>query len=187
MTHTEPGAGRATWPDDLLIQRIRDGETPLYAEVFRRYAPRVFRFACLLGIPSSEADDLVQETFLRAFRALPTYQPRGKLVNWMLAITRNLIIDRQRKPTREVPGSPHLERCPAPGTTGPSEPLSDRINLAVLTAPEREVLLLRVVDELPYEDIAEITGYTVGTLRKMVCQALARLREEHGDNALHAV
>jgi len=178
-----PSSGPSAQADDLLVQRIQAGETRLFDDLFHRFFPRVFRFAAILCGSPTDAQDIAQEAFIRAFRALPTYQPRGKLVNWLLTITRNLVLTWFRKPPRERADSELLEQVPDVGADARwgNEPmmLMDSEFLKVLKPSEREVLLLRVVEELSYDEIAVITGQTANALRKIVCRALARVRGEH--------
>lgn len=171
---------------DAIIGRIQGGDPARFDDLFIRFHGRVVRYLTVFCGSPTEAQDLAQETFIRAFRSLATYQPRGRFVNWLLTIARNLALNHRRRPDPALPASDRLEEAAAPGHRDDylQEPLSQHRYLKVLKPTEREVLLLRVVEELPYDDIADITGLGNGALRKLVCQALARLREEHGRDGL---
>src|SRR5262245_58545128 len=81
--------GAAADVEDRLALRCRAGDSAAFDELVSRYQLRLFRFACRLLHDRAEAEDALQETFVRAFRALPTYRPDGFFSSWIYRIALN--------------------------------------------------------------------------------------------------
>ncbi len=126
-----------------------------------------------------EAEDLTQETFIRAYRALHDYDPQRiraiELRPWLWTIAMNLgrnhLRDRSRRPT-------YVEMTVEPGADDP-EPVDDAVwdkRLAVLSRPQRNAVVLRHVVGMGVEEISQITGRPEGTVKADVHRGLSRLR-----------
>ncbi len=145
----------------------------------------LYNFAVYLTRNGSEAQDLVQETYLRAFRFAHRFQPGTHLKAWLFQILRNTFLTfyhlREREPARPEDGMPEgsapmFHNAPDPGATS----LEARADLGrVLTElPEefRTALLLVEAEGLPLQDVARIMGCPVGTVKSRVFRAKERLR-----------
>lgn len=157
-----------------------------FAQLYRRYATAVFRFAWGLCGDRSGAEDLVSETFVRLLTRAPRIETSTALA-YLLAVARNTYLTKQRKLRCEVPLSTEI---PAPGQD-PAVRMDDQARLAVvlealakLPEGERAALLLRVDHDLPYEDIANALGTTVGAAKVRVHRARLRLAHalEHDES-----
>ncbi len=165
-----------------LVEEFADG---LYSGV-RRLAPG-----------RADAEDLVQETFLRAYRALGSYGPERirslKLSPWLWTIALNLCRSAARRRTRRVT---EVALEAASGTaTSPDDTAADAVTasmeavwrrrLDALSTAQRTAVVLRHVVDLPYADIAEVTGRPVGTTKADVHRGIEQLRrlmaDEHTD------
>ena len=165
-----------------LVEEFADG---LYSGV-RRLAPG-----------RADAEDLVQETFLRAYRALGSYGPERirslKLSPWLWTIALNLCRSAARRRTRRVT---EVALEAASGTaTSPDDTAADavtasmeavwRSRLDALSTAQRTAVVLRHVVDLPYADIAEVTGRPIGTTKADVHRGIEQLRrlmaDEHTD------
>lgn len=146
------------------------------AELVRRTQPAVWRLCTALGSPGEE-EDLVQETYLRALRALPTYRGEAPVLPWLLSIARRTCADhvrrrqRQRRLFDKVAASTPDEPAPAPDA-----PLDDLI--AKLGPDRREAFVLTQLIGLSYHDAAAAIGCPVGTVRSRVARARAELFTE---------
>src|SRR5216110_2859333 len=154
MTPAEPVAAVPT--DAALIAAWRGGDEPAAAEVVRRHARALARFLAGAGALEADVDDLVQETFIRAFRALARFRGRCRFRTWLLTIGGNVLKDAHRRARRAtvIPlpeelratdGDPH-ERAVAGEAEG-------RLleGLRRLPRMQREVFLLRAQQGLEYE------------------------------------
>lgn len=144
--------------------------------------PGLRRFARYLARDADHADDLVQETLIRALAALPQLDPRGNLRAWLFTILQNVLRGewrrRRRSPVRhEVP----VETAPEPVRTGGQFETASLNELAAairkLPPRFREVLMLCGVEGFDYEEAASILGVPVGTIRSRLSRARAMLKE----------
>jgi RNA polymerase sigma-70 factor (ECF subfamily) len=128
------------------------------------------------------AEDLVQEVFLRVLRFRHTYRPGSQFRTWIYEIARNVAYDRQRTRGRETPLDDQPERQ-EPSAAPDARLIEDedarllRTALASLAPEKREVLVLSRFQGLRYEEVAQLVGCEVGTVKVRVHRALKMLRE----------
>lgn len=182
-----------------LLERIRRGDGDAFEQVAREQAPRLFRLALRLTGRRDEAEDLVQETLLRALPALKRFEGRARLSTYLTRALTNLWKNRlrSRKRSRLVdwfrgrrPEEDEDDNAPLAVDERPS-PLErleakDRARLvrdavSLLEPNRRLTLLLREVEEMSYEEIATMTGVPVGTVRSRLARAREDLRGLVGD------
>ncbi|HPO18967.1 MAG TPA: sigma-70 family RNA polymerase sigma factor [Rubrivivax sp.] len=171
-----------TTQDSLLVQRSRDGDPRAFGELVRRHQDGVFRFVLRMTGSRDEAMDLTQDTFIKAWQALPRWEPQAQFRTWLFQIARNAALDllRRREALRFVPledGAGFI--APQPG---PDEQFAQRQRLGLLDAalrqlpPEqREVLLLREIEQLSYAQIAAVLQVQEGTVKSRIARARAAL------------
>jgi RNA polymerase sigma-70 factor, ECF subfamily len=180
--------------DDELVRDLLAGSRRGYEELFRRYSTPIFRYALSLTRNQIEAEDVVQEVFINAFAKLNQYRGPGAFKRWLFRICRNLTFNRLQK--RRVPEAP-LENQPESLFDG-GEPQKEWLQhveveestkrlLSSLAPDLQEIMVLRLVEDLSYREIAEITGLTEMNLRQMVSRGLAKLRKEWSADAVHEV
>ncbi len=159
-----------------------DGDERAAAELVRRHAAAVGRFLYSRGASASDVDDLVQETFFRAFRGLDGWRAEASFRSWLFTIGGNLLRDefRKRKGRQMVP----LDDRDMPDRADPAADLAAaeaeqrvREGLATLPRLQREVFLLRVQEGGDYEEIAMALGTTPGAARVHYHNAVKRLKE----------
>jgi|WetSurMetagenome_2_1015567.scaffolds.fasta_scaffold20435_3 RNA polymerase sigma-70 factor, ECF subfamily len=156
--------------------------------LLQSYAPRIYGLLVRLVGRPDVAEDLTQETLLRAFRSLDTYRPQGKFQAWIFRIAVNLARDWIRRRPRDSAVS--LDDGPDPAGAGSAVAaemppdaamtLADRakrVESALVRLPQadREVLLMRYYGDLPFKDIARATGEPLGTVLARAHRALAKL------------
>lgn len=178
--------------DTRLIQDAFAGDESAYAELVRRHRQRVYALALRMVRNVSDAEDLAQEAFLRAFRALPTVDLTRPFVHWLLRITTNACLDyhRRRKARPELlgppPGIDEDDWEPKDADLGPlpdhgvesreSGEWMERL-LAGLPPHYRAVITLRYVEDLSYEEIASLLGLPLGTVKAQIHRAHAQVRK----------
>jgi RNA polymerase sigma-70 factor, ECF subfamily len=150
----------------------RSGDPDAAARFVRATQAEVWRLCSALG-GRAEADDLTQETYLRAFRALPRFAGRSSARTWLLAIARracaDLVRERGRRP--RIDRDPTLLDAPLPETSEVGEAVALRNMLAGLDPGRREAFVLTQVVGLSYEEAARVCGCPVGTIRSRVARA----------------
>lgn len=188
---TEPQA-----TDEALMIRYQRGDRAAFAALVRRHQTALYNFALRHLRTPEVAQDVVQEAFLRVVSNAQEFKHEARFTTWLYTITRNLCIDQIRK--RALRKHPSLDESrKSDEGDGPSlgEQTADvkanvereatatqlraRIAEAVETLPEdqREVFLMREVSNLPFKEIAEITGVPENTVKSRMRYALERLQE----------
>jgi RNA polymerase sigma-70 factor, ECF subfamily len=167
--------------DNELVERTRAGDVRSYEELVRRYERLVGRVIYPYAGRDAAVEDLVQETFLRAYDRLDTFNPEYRFKTWLLAIANNLGIDTLRRRRDVVEFNPELH---APLTRGPEAAAveTDRarsVQDAVMALPEAYSvpLVLRYSEGLTYAEIAEVLGITVSALKSRLFRARNMLAE----------
>ncbi|MBU1947746.1 MAG: sigma-70 family RNA polymerase sigma factor, partial [Candidatus Eisenbacteria bacterium] len=163
--------------DDALIRRVAGGDLGAFDEVVRRYQKCIWNAALRFTGDAVEAEDLAQETFLRALTAKSPFQSTGSLRAYLLRIVGRLCIDRSRK-KRPI----YTDQAPDPQSTDPSpsqiredDERCKRVRAALLTLPpkQRVAIVLKYYDGLRHAEIAGV----IGGSEKAVERHLARARE----------
>lgn len=137
-----------------------------------------------------DAEDLVQKTMLLVFRNASELREEERFVGWVYAIARNVKITERSRARAEmrlvVHGVPEPADPSAPGEDAPdgdARAAAVRTAIEALPSRQRQCLLLRVRDELPYEEIAELLGLSVLTVRNHIAEGKKSLRRSLGDDA----
>jgi RNA polymerase sigma-70 factor (ECF subfamily) len=181
-------------PDDdaVVLSRVLAGDEDAYAQLVRRYEPKLRVYVGGIVAVEEEARDLVQETFIRAWRHLDQYDRRFRFSTWLFRIAHNIAIDhlrRRRQPTMslelgEDDEGEGLRLDPADPRRGPLGELANR-ELAEALAREiehlppsyRELVTLRHLVGLSYNEIAELKELPLGTVKNKLFRAHSVLRE----------
>lgn len=159
-----------------------------FEAIVREHRGTVYRVARRMLRSHEEADDVTQETFVRAWRALPGFRGDAPVRAWLLRIALNLVRNRV---SRRPPEDP-LDDSFDPGSTGRgAEAESEReearsaVRRAVAGLPprQREVVILKVFSEMTYEDVAGAMGLTPGAVKAHLHQAVANLRRRMAGEA----
>ncbi len=170
--------------DAQLIEAWRGGEEAAAAELVRRHGHAVARYLGASG-GGEDVEDLVQETFFRAFRRLDSYKGTASFRTWLIAIGSNALKDLRRRAVRRPVIAIALEErdvvdegSDPHGETVERE-LEQRLERAVAALPEmqRDVFLLRAQQGMEYTDIAEALETSVGAARVHYHQAVKRLKK----------
>ena len=159
-----------------LALAARDGDPAATAAFVRATQAEVWRFTAALVDPGA-ADDLTQETYLRAFKALPGFEGRAQIRTWLLGIARRTCADHLRAVVRRRRldarlATQALTDLPAPD---PAHRLAGDDLLKRLSEERRTAFVLTQVIGLSYADAAEVEGVPVGTIRSRVARARADL------------
>jgi len=167
--------------DVELVEGALDGSEQAFRELVRRYERLVFGIIVRLVRHPARAEELSQDAFVKAFRALHTYDRSRKFSAWLLKIAHNVAIDELRKYAPEV-----AELDPSiPDASAPPQRLVEHRELAeaLRTAmdrlrPEyRELVAMKYEQELEYEEIVDITGLPLGTVKSSLHRARRELAE----------
>jgi RNA polymerase sigma-70 factor (ECF subfamily) len=181
--------------DQDVVLRARAGQEAAYRELIRRYERPVFALLFRMVRDRELAEDLAQETFVKALNAIESYRPEFKFSSWIFKIANNAAIDHLRRrelDTLSLDGSPHAEtpeamqatalqigaRQESPLDTVEAKELGGAIEVAIgaLRPEYRSCILLRHVEGRAYEEIAEILNLPLGTVKTYIHRARNELR-----------
>ncbi|WP_431960215.1 RNA polymerase sigma factor [Actinacidiphila sp. bgisy160] len=178
-----------------MIARVRAGEREAYAELVRLHADVAHRTAVLLGA-GSDAEDVVQVSFVKAYRALATFREGAAFRPWLLRIVANEARNAGRAARRlrsAVERNAALEALPPAADDDPESLAVSRERRAELLAavqalsePHRMVVTCRYLLDLDEEETATVLGWPRGTVKSRLHRALARLRAGLGEPVLAA-
>lgn len=177
---------RETLEDNDLVVRTLAGDVRSYEELVRRYERLVGRILYPYARREISVEDLVQETFLRAYDRLETFNPDYRFKTWLLAIANNLGVDtlRRRREVIEFNPETHAGTAGSPESIAVEADRSRVVQEAIMTLPETYSvpLILRYTEEMSYAEIAEVLDLTVQAVKSRLFRArnmLAdRLRED---------
>lgn len=176
---------------EALVRAAREGDVRAFELLVSRYHARALRFALNMGLVREDAEEVVQDSFVRVYRALPRFRDGAAFEPWLFRILANRCrsAHARSRAWRRAAGDDTaiaLLPAPGPGTSGAAD--GESVRGAVLKALEtlpreqREAFLLRHVEDLDYDDMMRITGAGLSALKmrvKRACDALrARLTGE---------
>ena len=184
--------------DEGLMLRYQKGEVRAFELLLSRHRKPVFNFILRFVGDKAQAEDLLQEVFLRIIKGADAYQRQAKFTTWMYTIARNLCVDASRrgKHRRAYSLDAPMDRdegkdgatlldvtsdgAPAIDRQAISGQLSGRLHSAIgkLSDEQREVFLMREFLDMPFKDIAEVVGCPENTVKSRMRYALEKLREE---------
>lgn len=176
--------------DLRLVEEFRAGRTEAFDVLVRSYETTVHRLLAQLNVGAADVEDLAQDVFLRLYRNLHRFRGQSSFYTWLYRITINVFFDHNKKRKRADVRLRRLQNAivdvssVVPDPHDPFRATHDRMTTetfhrAVAALPEafRDVVALREVADLSYEEIASQTGISVGTVRSRLSRARARLKE----------
>jgi len=191
----EPLAALSALTDQEVVLLAREGQQRAYRELVRRYERPIFSLVYRMVRDRELAEDLSQETFVKALNAIESYRPEYKFSSWLFKIANNTAIDHLRRrelDTLSLEGSPHALTPDAVEATAlqigdrsenaldivEAKELGGEIERAIaqLRPEYRACILLRHVDGRAYEEIAEMLDLPLGTVKTYIHRARNELR-----------
>ena len=184
----------ATIPDTELPRRIASGDRRAFEQLMRRHNRSLYRTARAILRDDAEAEDAVQEAYLRAYRCLGSFRGDAKLSTWLMRIVANEALGRRRKDGRRTQIVPmfgadvqehEVEAEIGMRDQDQQDGLAERIELRRLLEAKidalpdafRAVFVLRALEELSVDETAEVLGLAPGTVRSRFLRARSQLRE----------
>jgi len=170
------------------IARLRRGDTDALADILARYQHRLYRFLLRLLQDQAAAEDLFQQTWLRVMEKIGGYDARARFETWLFSVAHNLAIDylrRKRSSSLDAPDETGITRAErlVSGRPNPLDQLLDSERSAILAAAihklpaiHRVVLSLRFEEGMRLEEIAEVAGVPLSTVKSRLHRALESLR-----------
>jgi RNA polymerase sigma-70 factor (ECF subfamily) len=189
-----PVSSLADADETILVAQSREGDTAAFGELVRRYEGKIFRLAQHVTQNREDAEDVLQETFMKAYEHLDQFQGNSKFYTWIvrIAVNQALMKLRRRKTDKSVSldetidtGEDTMVREIAAWDEDPEQRFSrDELGGILDTAvkslepPYRSVFVLRDIDELSTEETAEALGLSVPAVKSRLLRARLQLREK---------
>ncbi len=187
METAERVAGaQASWSDEQIIERVLGGEIELYELLVRRYNQRLYRTARAILRDDTEAEDVMQEAYVRAFQNLPKFEGRSSFSTWLTRIAVHEALGRRKANGKfESSEEASLEELGLSMANSPEQETAHRetrelLEAAILTLPQdyRSVLILRDVEEMTTAETAEALALSEDAVKVRLHRARAKLRRE---------
>jgi RNA polymerase sigma-70 factor (ECF subfamily) len=178
------------WMGDSEALRLRRGDADAFDVLLARYQNRLYRYLVRFTADRAAAQDLFQETWLKVITRIHRYDERRPFEPWLFSVARNLAVDHLRKASPQSLDEPSEGGESKAAQLGASEPGSlERLlererrgrlerSLDELPALYREALTLRFEEEMTFEEIAQVLGAPISTVKSRVQRALAMLRRK---------
>jgi len=177
--------------DEELVARCLQGDTACFNQLIVRWERPIYALAYRLLGHEEDARDVCQDTFLRAFRALPGFKGQAKFSSWLYRIALNLCRDwvRRQRRTPIVPAPDGVELTELRANVQESEPIEDVLSrqqlsrevaraMRTLTADQRAAVILKEYHGLTFQEIADLLGCPLSTVKTRLYQGLSILRRE---------
>lgn len=179
--------------EQKLVERCRQGEDEAWRELVDRFGQKVYSVAYHFTLKREDAEELSQEIFLKIFESLDRYNGGFPLIAWIVALARNLCIDRYRRRKREHSFRFVSDDAVAPMLRSADDPAAEALKkertkilfsaLAEIPEDLAEILVLRDLDGLAYEEIGKALELPDGTVKSRLFRARAevarKVRERH--------
>jgi RNA polymerase sigma-70 factor (ECF subfamily) len=176
--------------DKQLIRQCLAGRTEAFGELVERYQDRLCNSLYRVLGSADDARDAAQDAFVQAFQKLKTFKGNSAFYSWLFRIALNAAatqrrrsrsrptsIDSMRESTGQTPIDPHPETAPSHSMERAERQRAVQAALAAIPSEFRIPLVLKEIDGLKYQEIAEIVGCPIGTVRSRIHRARAELRQ----------
>jgi RNA polymerase sigma-70 factor (ECF subfamily) len=180
--------------DDLIhIDRFKQGDASAFGEIVLKYQDKIYSLCRHMLGNAHDAEDAAQDVFLKAFQALPKFQPNASLYTWLYRIAINTCIDYKRRPiweslfsSEEKEKSLVLDRAsdaPSPERLYQSKQIDQGLHesLKKLSPKLRAVIILKEIEGLSYEEIADSLDISLGTVKSRIARAREDLKKSMND------
>jgi RNA polymerase sigma-70 factor (ECF subfamily) len=180
--------------DQRLVERVQRGEKDAFDLLVLKYQRKIFRLLSRLIRDPAEVEDVAQEAFIKAYRALPNFRGDSAFYTWLYRIAINtaknhLVSQGRRAPTtteadieeaETFDDGEHLRDLNTPDSMMLSKQVAEAVNRAIEQLPEdlRTAIVLREIEGLSYEEIAESMNCPIGTVRSRIFRAREAIAQE---------
>ena len=186
-----PSALRMTWTDEELVAKTIGGDADSFNELIHRWERPIYALAYRQIGREEDARDVCQDTFLRAYRALNGFRGQAKFSSWLYRIALNLCRDwmRRERRTPVVQAPEDMDLMDLAAAREPSETIEDRVGrhdltraveraMALLPEEQRTAIVLKEYQGLTFQEIADLLGCPLSTVKTRLYQGLTVLRRE---------
>ncbi len=165
------------------INKFKIGDETLFRKIVENYGEKLYNTVFRIIRNVDDAEEIVQETFVRAYLKRKTFKGKSTIYTWLFRIAYNLSLNfiKKRKPTLEL--HPNIPADDSPGKQYERQEIAQKIDIAVKHLPpkQRTVFMLRFYENMPYKNIVKILKCKEGTAKALYHFAVQKLSDELGD------
>jgi RNA polymerase sigma-70 factor (ECF subfamily) len=169
--------------ENLLIQQFKAGDLSIFEIIVKKYQDRIYNLCRYLLLNIQDAEDAAQDVFIKAYRNLNNFKPEASLYTWLYRIGVNTCLDHKKK-SRPAPLKDQslADKLPSPEPSPERYYQSKEIGRAIraaldqLSKPSRAIIVLKEIEGLSYEEIAEVLTISVGTVKSRISRTRDELR-----------
>ncbi len=175
--------------DPVILDRFKNGDKSAFEEIVLTYQNNIYSLCSYMLGDTDTANDAAQETFLKAYQSLKNFRPNASIYTWLYRIAVNTCIDYKRKSTFETHfphttnDTSHIEEQPSvdlsPEKSYESKQIADALNNALnkLSLKLKTIIVMKEVEGLSYEEIADILDISIGTVKSRISRAREELKK----------
>lgn len=175
--------------DDSLIEKFKRGDEAAFRRLYEKYGRAVYFYSLALAGNEHDAEEAAQDSFLAFIKNVDRYRPGGSLKSYLMRSARNRIIDRHRKAAvrKRAPMPADMALFAVPDTDNIARERARLVTGALLALPaaQREVVVLRIYEDMTFRDIADVVGAPENTVTSRFRYAAEKLRASL-ERCLHA-
>ena len=172
---------------NALIEQARRGQKSAFTQLVKMYYGTVMYYLLGMNVNHADAEDVAQEAFINAFRKLDQVNTSGSFIGWLLRIARNQFIDKLRREKKFDTTANPYELDDVPDQRTPESQAVSAAGVesifADLRPRERVILELRVFQNMPFAELAEVMGMSEGNVRLVFHRLITKLRKRFEDKA----
>jgi RNA polymerase sigma-70 factor (ECF subfamily) len=163
--------------DDDVVRLCQKGKEEAFRSLYYRYRTRIYSFTMTILRNPSDAEDALQEVFRYIFSKIQAYRPEGRFKSFIFKIAHSVSIDIVRKRSRQA-SIPEDYDIPSETAEPPHSEELDQLRACIARLPSmyREVMVLRLIDDLAYEEIAEVLSLPLGTIKSRIHHSVMLIR-----------
>lgn len=166
-----------------LARKARQGDMQAFSDIVKQMQQPLFRYCYPMLADRQEAEDAIQDTFIRAYRHLHHYKDQGKFSSWLFTIAHRICLNKLKKRNKQDRLLSKLAHEEMTKSTHLEDVLDNQDIFALLYSLKpkvRAIMILRIVHEWSYREISRVTGMSESRLRKQYERARKQLQQEYG-------
>lgn len=164
----------------ILIEKLKNGDISVFDDIYYSTKDNVYYTILSIVKDASLSEDIMQETYLKALEKIHSYKPRHSFNSWIITIARNLAINEYNRRKRELKVDPTENEIIFGTTESTSEKeLLIKEMMEFLNEDEREIVIMHVIGDMKYREIAEVIGTPIGTISWKYNEAIKKLKNKY--------
>jgi len=164
----------------ILIEKLKNGDMSVFDDIYYSTKDNVYYTILSIVKDASLSEDIMQETYLKTLEKIHSYKPSNSFNSWIITIARNLAINEYNRRKRELKVDPSENEIIFGTTESTSEKeLMIKEMMEFLTEDEREIVIMHVIGDMKYREIAQVIGTPIGTISWKYNEAIKKLRNKY--------